>query len=218
MARDARKRKVPEPEPSALAHRALRARLAVGRGPRGVAGAGRGRSRRSSRQPPDDRAAGRTRSRAAGRPCTPRTRPRPIDRRPPTSARRSTAASGPTPCSGCSEAEPSPDLAAAVARADRSRPPQPARAARPAGRLLEKAVAAARRRARHAAAGRGRVAWPKSTASACDGPTTPGRSCATGWSSSGSSSARPTPKGGSPWPALYERPGAGPRHGGRVAA
>ena len=218
MAREARRRKVPEPEPSALAHRAFRATPGRGRATRRPLRSLIGRSRSFFPAAADDRAAARSEPGPVGGPVCRRpgrglslgARRRPQGARPPALGRRRS--------SGCMELEPIPDLAAAH-RACRSRPPSllPEKPDLPA-RLLEKAVAAARRRARPPCGSTRSRPWPKSTASGCDGPTRPRRSSATGSRSSGPGSATTDAEGrGRPGrPLRGDAPG--PRHGRRVAA
>ena len=142
MARDARKRKVPEPEPSALAHRALRARLASAQG---LAALKSVVAEVKSFFPdaPGDRAAARTNlarwkapydeDPAAAYRTAPGEVRKAMDRRLWADASQRLM-----------EVEPIPDLAAAAARADQAADQLPERTDLP-DRLLEKSVAAARR-------------------------------------------------------------------------
>jgi hypothetical protein len=142
MARDARKRKVPEPEPSALAHRAFRARLVSAAG---VAALQSVVAEVNAFFPAaaDDRAAGRTDlgrwgtlyadDPAAAYRSAPADLRKAMDRRLWADALQRLM-----------ETEPISDLTAAVARADRAAEQLPERDELPA-RLLERAIAAARR-------------------------------------------------------------------------
>lgn len=142
MARDARKRKVPEPEPSALAHRALRARLASADGLAALKSVA-GEIESFFPEAPKDRAAARTplgrwEARYADDPADAyRSAPAEIrqamDRRLWADARERVI-----------DGEPIADLAAALARADQAAEQLPERPELPA-RLVEKAAAAARR-------------------------------------------------------------------------
>lgn len=141
MARDARKRKVPEPEPSALAHRALRAKLASADGLTAVRGLV-DEIKTFFPAAPEDRAAGRTDlgrwesvyvdDPAAAYRSAPADLRKALDRRLWADAEQRLI-----------ETEPSRDLAAAVARADQAAEQLPERRDLPA-RLVEKAIAAAR--------------------------------------------------------------------------
>lgn len=142
MARDARRRKVAEPEPSALAHRALRARLASAGG---LAALKSVAAEIQSFFPdaPNDRAAGRTdlgrwEARYADDPAeayrsAPDAVRKALDRRLWVDARQRVI-----------EGEPIPDLATGLSRADQAAEQLPERPDLPA-RLVEKSVAAARR-------------------------------------------------------------------------
>jgi hypothetical protein len=141
-ARDARKRRVAEPEPSAQAHRALRARLTSADGPAAVQSV-LAEIKEFFPAAPDDRATAQTGlgqwgsqyaedPAAAYRSATAEVR-RAMDRRLWADARQRQM-----------ETEPIPDLAAAVARADQAAEQLPERPDLPV-RLLETAIAAARR-------------------------------------------------------------------------
>ena len=185
---------------------------ALGAGPPGVPGPpGRGRRRPPRCEaligrdrgvlPGRRRRSGRRHGRAwhAGRPRMPTTRPRPIARRPPEIRKALDRRLWADAAARLLELEPIPDLAAAIARSEQAAEP-PAGEARAAGSTAGEGARRRPPRARHPAAGRGQGAWPKPTATDCDGPRRPRRSCANGWRSSGRGSATPTPRGGWPWP------------------
>jgi hypothetical protein len=142
MARDARRLKVSEPEPSALAHRAFRARLASAEGSEALKSL-MVEMKQFFPEAPNDRAAARTDlarwearyaddPAAAYRSATPEIR-KALDRRLWADARQRLM-----------ETEPIPDLAAAITRADEAAEQLPERPDLPA-RMLEKAVVTARR-------------------------------------------------------------------------
>ena len=203
MARDARQRKVPEPEPSALAHRALRARLASAEGVAALPGRWSPRSRPSS-----PRRRGRPGRRpdatsAAGRPRTPRTRRRPIARRPAEIRKAMDRRLWADARQRLMEGEPIADLSAAV---DAGRPGGRGapRAGRPAGPPAGEGHRRGPPRARHPPAGRGPAPGRGLPASGCDAPTTPGRSSATGWSSKKSRLSETDAEGRVALAGLYE--------------
>ena len=142
LARDARKRNVPEPEPSALAHRALRSRLASAEGLASVK-AVVAEVKSFFPGAPGDRAATRTNlarwkvpydeDPAAAYRTAPEEVRKAMDRRLWADASQRLM-----------EAEPIPDLPSAIVRADQAADQLPERPDLP-DRLLEKSVAAARR-------------------------------------------------------------------------
>ena len=143
MAQDARRRKVPEPEPSALAHRALRAKLAAATTRRRPAGRDPGDRGVLSRTPPTDRESGRVNLARWEAPYAERPRGD-LSRRPrPRCARRSTAGSGPTPPSGCSICRPTATSRRPSPLAEQPRRMLPEKPNLP-GQLIEKAVGTAR--------------------------------------------------------------------------
>lgn len=144
MARDARRRKVPEPEPSALAHRAMRARLASAEGLAALKSVVADIESFFPEAPKDRDAArtplGRWEARYADDPAAAYRDPsapaavrKAMDRRLWSDARQRVI-----------EGEPIADLASAMARADQAAEQLPERPDLPA-RLAEKAAAAARR-------------------------------------------------------------------------
>ena len=202
MARDARKRKVPEPEPSALAHRALRARLASADGVAALRSLV-GEIKAFFPAAADDRAAGRT---DLGRwEALYAEDPAAAYRSAPADLRKAIRSSplGRRPAAADWRPSRSRTWPSAVARADRAAEQLPERRDLPA-RLLEKAIGAARRELgtlrqdevrRLAEVYRVHLRRPDDARQVA--PRLAGRS-------SGPGSARPTPKGGVALADLYD--------------
>ena len=161
MAREARQRKVPEPEPSAQAHRALRARLAAAADARVIAiAAGPDQGVLPGRRLRPGIGTG-TPGNVGGRVCR---RP---DRGLSLGAPRDPQGARPSPLGRCAsqrllELEPIPDLATAVARSEEAAEQLPENPELPA-RLLEQGLAAARRELPPCGSRRSRT-WPRPTA------------------------------------------------------